>query len=223
VRPRLEQAPHGCCRSHLSLAKLSVHDFVMAIEHVLSVFARVAGKLDFVSASIWRRTRALSIVGHGVTGLRRSRSSTSSGYAQSGIVPWSALKQFHSHFKKRKKLSGGANREAMEKATTVRPSDPPRQPSASTVRAPPTMPVLRTVTRDQRTLGSETVMSQENLWEDLISLICMQGILGTRLNSKRARHFTGSGIHGSIEDEGLYSWDSFPLDRSFVLNSNSVS
>ena len=31
MRPRLEQAPHGCCRSHLSLAKLSVHDFVMAI------------------------------------------------------------------------------------------------------------------------------------------------------------------------------------------------
>jgi len=77
VRPRLEQAPHGCCRSHLSLAKLSVRDFVMAIEHVLSVSARVAGKLDFVSASIWRRTRTLSIVGHGVTGLRRSRSSTS--------------------------------------------------------------------------------------------------------------------------------------------------
>ena len=77
MRPRLEQAPHGCCRSHLSLAKLSVHDFVMAIKHVLSVFARVAGKLDFVSASIWRRTRTLSIVGHGVTGLRRSRSSTS--------------------------------------------------------------------------------------------------------------------------------------------------
>jgi len=23
VRPRLEQAPHGCCRSHLSLAKLN--------------------------------------------------------------------------------------------------------------------------------------------------------------------------------------------------------
>lgn len=37
----------------------------MAIEHVLSVFTSVAGKLDFVSASIWRRTRTLSIVGHG--------------------------------------------------------------------------------------------------------------------------------------------------------------
>jgi hypothetical protein len=85
VRPRLEQAPHGCCRSHLSLAKLSVHDFVMAIEYVLSVFARVAGKLDFVSASIWRRTRTLSIVGHGVTGLRRSRSSTS--YAAIWVCP----------------------------------------------------------------------------------------------------------------------------------------
>ena len=85
MRPRLEQAPHGDCRSHLSLAKLSVHDFVMAIEHVLSVFARVAGKLDFVSASIWRRTRTLSIVGHGVTGLRRSRSSTS--YAAIWVCP----------------------------------------------------------------------------------------------------------------------------------------
>ena len=81
MRPRLEQAPHGCCRSHLSLAKFSVHDSVMAIEHVLSVLTRVAGKLDFVSASIWRRTRTLSIVGHGVTGLRRSRSLTSSSYA----------------------------------------------------------------------------------------------------------------------------------------------
>ena len=85
MRPRLEQAPHGCCRSHLSLAKLSVHDFVMAIVHVLSVFARVAGKLDFVSASIWRRTRTLSIVGHDVTGLRRSRSSTS--YAAIWVCP----------------------------------------------------------------------------------------------------------------------------------------
>lgn len=26
VRPRLEQAPHGWCRSHLSLTKLTVHD-----------------------------------------------------------------------------------------------------------------------------------------------------------------------------------------------------
>jgi len=143
VRPRLEQAPHGCCRSHLSLAKLSVHDFLMAIEHVLLVSARVAGKLDFISASIWRRTRTLSIVGHGVTGLRRSWVCPKRNCP---LVRSHALKQFHSHFKKRKKrkkrkkLSGGANREAMEKATTVRPSDPPRQPSASTVRASPTMP-----------------------------------------------------------------------------------
>jgi len=62
--PRLEQAPHGWCRSHLSLAKLSVHDLLMAIEHVLSVSTRVAGKLDFVSAAIWRRTGTLGIVGH---------------------------------------------------------------------------------------------------------------------------------------------------------------
>lgn len=131
MRPRLEQAPHGCCRSHLSLAKLNVHDFVMAIEHVLSVSARVTGKLDFVSASIWRRTPTWSIVGHGVAGLRRSWSSTS--YAAIWVCPkrncpLSALKQFHSHFKKRKKLSSGANPEAMEKATTVRPSNPPRYP-----------------------------------------------------------------------------------------------
>ena len=37
-----------------SLARLSVHDFAMAVEHVLSVSARLAGKLDFVSASVWR-------------------------------------------------------------------------------------------------------------------------------------------------------------------------
>ena len=60
-----------------SPAKLSVHDFIIAIEHVLSVSARIVGKLDFVSMSIWRWTRTLSIVGYSVTGLRRSRSSTS--------------------------------------------------------------------------------------------------------------------------------------------------
>jgi hypothetical protein len=45
----------------------------MAIEHVLSVSARVAGKLDFVSASVRRRTRTLSIVGHGVMILSRKK------------------------------------------------------------------------------------------------------------------------------------------------------
>ena len=142
MRPRLEQAPHGCSRSHLSLAKLSVHDFVMAIEHVLSVFARVTGKLDFVSASIWRWTRTLSIVSHDGTGLRRSPSSTS--YAAIWVCPMrncplarsQTVSQPLQEEKERNKLSGGANREAMEKATSQRPSDPPRRPSVCR----PTMP-----------------------------------------------------------------------------------
>lgn len=119
MRPRLEQVPHGCCRSHLSLAKLSVHDFVMAIEHVLSVSARVAGKLDFVSASIWRRTRTLSIVGHGVTGLRRSRSSTS--YAAIWVCSQtvSQLLQEEKEAVWRRKLRG--NGESND-SPTVRPS-----------------------------------------------------------------------------------------------------
>lgn len=42
-----------------------------------------------------------------------------------------ALKQFHIHLNKRKKLSGGANREAMERESNDRPTV---RPSASTVR-----------------------------------------------------------------------------------------
>jgi hypothetical protein len=49
-----------------------VHDFgtieAIDMEHVLSMSARVAGELDLVSASIRRRTRTLSIVGHGLSG-----------------------------------------------------------------------------------------------------------------------------------------------------------
>jgi hypothetical protein len=55
--------------------KLSMHHFMMVIEHVLPMSARVAGNLDFVSASIRRRTRTLSIVGHsGIKTLRKERS-----------------------------------------------------------------------------------------------------------------------------------------------------
>jgi hypothetical protein len=57
--------------------KLSMHHFMMAIEHVLSMSARVAGNLDFVSASIWRRTRTLSIIGH--SGIKASRKESDLG------------------------------------------------------------------------------------------------------------------------------------------------
>jgi hypothetical protein len=62
---RLEQVPHGCCRSHLNLAKLIGHDLEMDMYYVLSASAGVAGQLDFVSTSIWRRTRTVTLVGHG--------------------------------------------------------------------------------------------------------------------------------------------------------------
>lgn len=62
---RLEQVPHGCCRSHLNLAKSIVHDFEMDMHYVLSVSAGVTGQLGFVSAPVWRRTRTVAFVSHG--------------------------------------------------------------------------------------------------------------------------------------------------------------
>jgi hypothetical protein len=119
---------------------------VTAIEHVLSVSARFAGKRDFVSASIWRRTRTLSILGHGgdwiealaelnlVSGnLGMPKAELSAGpMVRSQIV----LQPLQEEKAAVWRLSGGANREAMDRTTTVRPSDPPPRPSASTVRAP---------------------------------------------------------------------------------------
>ncbi len=91
----------------------------MTIEHVLSVSARIAGKLHFVSASIWRRT--LSIVGHGVTGLRYSRGSTAF-MSKGKLALWSALKQSDSHLKKRRKCLGAQTGRRWRKQ---RQSDPP--------------------------------------------------------------------------------------------------
>ena len=125
----------------------------MAIEHVilLSAFARVAGKLDFVSASIWRRTRTLSIniVGHGWRNWIEALAELNLvhgnlGMPKAGSCPSPLSKRLHSHVKKRKKLSGGANQEAIETATILRPSAMTLRDDASRdLRAPPTTPALR--------------------------------------------------------------------------------
>jgi hypothetical protein len=105
VRPRFEQAPHGCCRSHRSLAKLKrtrCFDGSRALTFGAGKDRRKAGlclSVDLVD------------VEH--------------------CQPWyggmynkiEALAE-PSHVKKRKKLSGSVNREAMEKATTVRVDRP---------------------------------------------------------------------------------------------------
>lgn len=111
----------------------------MAIEHVLSVSARVAGKLDFVSASILRPTRTLSIVGHGAAGLRCSRSSTSytaiwvcprrnSPLVRSQTVSQPLQEKKEDVWQREPRGDGESN------------DSPTIRPSASTVRAPPTMP-----------------------------------------------------------------------------------
>lgn len=156
MTPRLEQVPHGCCRSHLSLAELSVHNFMMAIEHVLSVSARITGKLNFVSASIWWWARTFSKLGHGcdwIEALADPQPRTrQSGYTQKPSTELPALKR-QSHFKERVKMSGGAYLEVMETRNdppTLRPSDPPHSlalcsPSIKQISS--SGPYLRTILR----------------------------------------------------------------------------
>lgn len=45
--------------------RVSMNDSMRALKNLLPVSAWVAGKLDFVAAPIWRRTRTLCIVSHG--------------------------------------------------------------------------------------------------------------------------------------------------------------
>lgn len=107
-----------------------------AIEHVLAVSARIAGKLDFVSASVGRRTRrrCIIVVGHGMFSAEWP-----SGSARKQYVSRSRSQSQSQPEREEAAAVWRRSPRGVESATTARPSDPPPAPSAAAVCAPPTL------------------------------------------------------------------------------------
>jgi hypothetical protein len=135
------QAPHGCCRSHLSLATLSVHDFVMAIARTFGVCKgrRKAGLylyVDLAADADVEHCRPWCDWIEALAELNRARGNFCMLKAELSPTP---LSNSSTATSRRERSCLAAQTERQRRiARIVRPSDPPRRPSA--VRAPPTIP-----------------------------------------------------------------------------------
>lgn len=140
MRPRLEQAPHGCCRSHLSLAKLKrarLYDGYRARTFGVCKGRRKAGLCLCVDLA------ADADVEHCRPWCDWIESSTS--YAAIWVCPKrncplvrsQTVSQPLQEEKERSCLAAQTERQWRKQRVN---DSPTVRPSASTVRAPPTMP-----------------------------------------------------------------------------------